>query len=77
MSKSYYEIKNPYLKSILLKMTRRIRKMLPDHLQFTLFIFSDDPKSMFYASSIERDSGLSVIKEWVMKEEQKQRGGFN
>ena len=77
MNQPYFEIKDSRLKAILQKMARKIRKMLPEDLQFTLFIFSDNPKSMFYISSIERDSGLDVIEEWVLKEKNKRRGGMN
>ena len=74
---SYYEVKHPRIKSILKKIGRRIRKMLPSDLQFTLFIFSKTPNSMFYLSSLERDSGLDTIEEWVIKEKNKRRGGLS
>lgn len=77
MQGNYFEVKDPRITQIMRKIARRIRRMLPRDLHFTLFIFSDFPKSMFYISSLERNSGVDTIEEWVMKEKNRQRGGMN
>ena len=77
MKQPYFEVDDPRVKRILRKMGRKIRQMLPKDLHFTVFIFSNDPKSMFYLSSLDRDSGLDVIEEWVLKEKAKQAGRMN
>lgn len=73
----YFEVQDSRLKAILDKMGRKIRRMLPDNLQFTVFIFSDDPRAAFYISSVERNSGVDFIEEWVHKEKARQQGRMN
>ncbi len=71
-----YEVDHPEHKATLRRLGRLLKKSLPNEsMNFTLFLFTENPNTLFYLSSVERSSGLAAIKEWVARQESTGEGG--
>ena len=60
-----YKIRSSEHEEALKKAGELLKEALPEGMQFTLFLFSDNPQGTFYVSTVERDSGVGAILEWV------------
>lgn len=71
MSRATFEVDDPRMKKELRKLAKHLKEMLPEEVNFTLFLFP--PDAVFYISTVERDSGIAAIEEWIRKEKAKKQ----
>lgn len=68
-----YEVHHAQAERKLREIGRMLKAIMPTSWGFTLFLFEygdkEDPGSMFYLSSSEREDMLKVLKEFIAKQE--------
>ena len=68
-----YEVHHAGAERVMRDIARRLKGAMPPGYGFALFIFSygdpGDPGEMFYFSSAERQSMLTVLKEFIEKQQ--------
>lgn len=64
-----YEVKDPAIQGVLVRLGGLIRQALPPGWGFSLFLVSfGQDGSMFYLSSANRDDMIRTLREWLARE---------
>ena len=68
-----YEVKDPAKYRALRTLATLVDEETPDGMGFAVFLFDFGPKgAMFYLSSADRRDVVSLLKEWIAREEAKE-----
>lgn len=66
-----FKIRNELIETLLQQIGGAIGRGIPEGYGFSLQIFKFDGPEFFYLSNAERGSLMSVLKEWIAKEEKR------
>lgn len=65
-----YQVRNQEIEELLRSLGRRIGREMPEGWGFTVFLFQNEGKSIFYISTAERESMLMAMKEFIARNSQ-------